>query len=111
MFGVHGSRITLTRGDSALLAIDLYKDNMKYSLQEGDVVRFALKKNIDDNACLIRKELTTDAEGNLILEILPSDTKELPLLTEYKYDIELTTTQGKVHTFLKGELYLDEEVD
>ena len=111
MFGVHGSRITLTRGDSALLAIDLYKDNMKYSLQEGDVVRFALKKNIDDNACLIRKELTTDAEGNLILEILPSDTKELPLLKEYKYDIELTTAQGKVHTFLKGELYLDEEVD
>lgn len=111
MFEVHGTRITLTRGDSALLAIDLYKDDELYVLQDGDVVRFALKQYTEEENCLVRKPLTVDAEGNFILEIEPSDTKTLPFNTTYKYDIELTTAQGKVHTFIKDELYLDEEVD
>lgn len=111
MYRVNGTRITLTRGDTAFLEVDLYKDKEVYVLQDGDVVRFAIKKDTKDENCLIRKELTKDADGNLVLEIEPSDTKTLPFNLEYKYDIELTTAQGKVYTFLKGELYLDEEVD
>lgn len=115
MYRVNGTRITLTRGDSAFLGIDLYKEVDKnrepYLIQEGDVIRFALKENTKDETCLVRKILVPDSESSVILEIEPQDTKPLPFLTTYKYDVELTTVLGKVHTFMKGELYLDEEVD
>lgn len=42
---ISGTTISLTRGDTLLLTIKLTKDGKPYTPQDGDKIRFALKKN------------------------------------------------------------------
>lgn len=41
---ISGTTISLTRGDTLLLTIKLTKDGKPYTPQDGDKIRFALKK-------------------------------------------------------------------
>lgn len=93
---INGNAISLTRGDSLILHVNVMQNDEPYVPQEGDVIRFALKKNVNDENVLILKEIDLTAM-QLIIE--PEDTKELPYGT-YKYDIELTTVGGFVDTFI-----------
>lgn len=43
---INGTTISLTRGDTLLLTIKLTKDGKPYTPQDGDKIRFALKKKI-----------------------------------------------------------------
>lgn len=94
---ISGNNISLTRGDSLILNISITKNNEAYSPSSGDKVRFALnrEKNLRTEP-IILKEVNIDTM-QLILE--PSDTKELAIGT-YFYDIELTTVDGYVDTFI-----------
>lgn len=93
---INGENISLTRGDSLILHVDVTQNFEPYVPQEGDVIRFALKKNSNDQEVLILKNVDLDSM-QLIIE--PEDTKSLPYGT-YKYDIELTTVGGFVDTFI-----------
>jgi hypothetical protein len=93
---INGNAISLTRGDSLILHVNVMQNDEPYVPQEGDVIRFALKKNVNDENVLILKDIDLTAM-QLIIE--PEDTKELPYGT-YKYDIELTTVGGFVDTFI-----------
>lgn len=93
---INGNAISLTRGDSLILHVNVMQNDEPYVPQEGDVIRFALKKNVNDENVLILKEIDLSSM-QLIIE--PEDTKELPYGT-YKYDIELTTVGGFVDTFI-----------
>lgn len=107
MYSVSGNNISLTRGDTLLLTIDLTNsDGTPYEAANGDVLRFAMKRKIKDEECLIYKEIPTDT---FLLELQPSDTKELSF-GKYVYDIELTTAVGRVTTIVIGNLNLTEEV-
>lgn len=109
MFSMEGNDITLTRGDSLLLEVHILKGGVEYTPQEGDSIRFAMKKSYkdsDDKVVLV-KDIPIDT---LILEILPEDTKSLPMKTSYVYDIQYTDKDGRVDTFIKGTFYTDEEV-
>lgn len=110
MYTVKKTSITLTRGDTFKAQISITdKDGNPYELQEGDVVRFAMKKNYSDadEDVLIVKVIPNDT---LILTLNPEDTKELPFGT-YVYDIQLTSAAGEVDTFItKASLTLTEEV-
>lgn len=93
---INGTSISLTRGDSLVLGVNVYANKEKYTPAEGDVIRFALKQNVNADNCLILKEIDTTT---MTLTLLPSDTKNLAFGT-YTYDVELTTSDGYVDTFI-----------
>lgn len=109
MYRIDGSDITLTRGDTLYVQISLTKDGEPYVPQEGDTIRFAMKKSYKDpdSEVLINKQVPIDT---LMLEINPEDTKPLAMSRTYLYDLELKTGIGEVYTFIAGKFKLTEEV-
>jgi len=109
MFKIEKNDITLTRGDTLYVQINLTKDGEPYVPQEGDTIRFAMKKSYKDpdSEVLINKQVPIDT---LMLEIDPEDTKSLAMSRTYLYDLELTTSIGEVYTFIAGKFKLTEEV-
>ena len=93
---ITGNEIKLTRGDSLILNFTITKNDEEYVPQEGDIVRFALKQQIPDDEPLILKNADIATQT---ITLLPSDTKNLAFGT-YVYDIELTTADGYVDTFI-----------
>ena len=93
---ISGTTISLTRGDSLVLGIDVVVDNAPYTPQEGDVIRFAMKSTVFADEVLIKKRIDLET---MTLTILPSDTKDLSF-GSYVYDLELTTADGVVDTFI-----------
>ena len=96
--------ITLTRGDTLRVFIELFRDGEPYTPIEGDSIRFALKhtektaggKEYVDTDPLILKNVPIDT---MLLELEPSDTKPLDFGT-YVYDLEITFADGSVDTFI-----------
>lgn len=115
MFDVVGFDITLTRGDSFACEVGMMRGKTAYVPQEGDSVRFALKRkmftpdkgNYIDQKPLVVKAIPTDT---LILRLEPEDTKNLRFAV-YAYDIEITFSDGSVDTFIKGDFEVTPEVD
>lgn len=114
---ISGNKITLTRGDTLRLNVEIMKDGEAYKPVAGDSVRFALKRKdmvrsdgyseFADETPLILKEVPIDT---MILTIEPSDTKDLGF-GKYAYDIEITFADGTVDTFIaNAELSLTAEV-
>lgn len=101
--------ITLTRGDSLFLQIDLVKNDEPYIPGPEASLRFAMKqryKDPDEEVVLVK----SIPISTMILEIAPEDTKTLVMGKTYVYDIELTDEQGHVDTFVKGTFTIGEEV-
>lgn len=108
MYSVDGNKITLTRGDTFKAHITIYNpDGSEYETNEGDKVRFAMKKNYDDEEPLLNIDIPTDSM-TLIIEAGVTKPFEFG---DYVYDIELTKSTGEVDTFItKAKLKLTEEV-
>lgn len=105
---INGTSISLTRGDSLVLGINVYANNEPYTPVDGDVVRFALKSTIYSDEVLINKQVDL---STMTLTLEPADTKNLSF-GNYVYDVELTTKDGFVDTFIgpasftiTGEVY------
>jgi hypothetical protein len=43
---IEGTTISLTRGDSFFTNVEIFKNDEIYTPVEGDVIRFALKRNV-----------------------------------------------------------------
>ena len=101
-FKVRKNTIFLTRGDTfkAHLTIN-YPDGSVYTPKEGDSIRFALKENIEDEECLILRDIPIDT---MLLVLYPEDTKELEF-GNYVYDIQLTKANGDVDTFITASKF------
>lgn len=110
MVEISGTTITMTRGDTLQAHIGIQNpDGTPYEPQEGDKVRFALKRDYNDANVLILKDIPIDT---LLLEIDPEDTKSLSQPSNYVYDIQLTTADGRVDTFIwKAKFKISEEVE
>lgn len=106
MIEINGKAITLTRGDTARISVEITDaDGEAYTPQTGDVVQFVCKKTWLSSESLITKTIPTDT---LELELEPEDTAELPF-DSYVYDIKLTNAGGDVDTFIsKGILTISE---
>lgn len=100
-------KISLVRGDSLHLKVNIYIDGEPYTPSNGDTVRFAMKQTYQSNKVLIHKNIPIDS---LELHLEPSDTKKLAF-GKYVYDIEITFANGDVDTFIRGEFKLEEEVE
>ncbi len=108
MVSVDGTNISLTRGDTLILQIEMYKEGEPYVPMTDDSVRFAMKQKYTDPECLIEKQIPMDT---LVLELEPDDTKPLTMGQRYVYDIELTDALGRVDTFISGKIKLTSEVE
>lgn len=109
MFIIDGDKITLTKGDSFFATIGMKNKTtgQTYSPQEGDVIRFGVKKTTNHPTCVIEKIIPNDT---LLLHLVPNDTKALPI-GNYVYDIELTYADGEKDTFInKAQFILVDEV-
>ena len=109
MFSIKDNNITLIRGDTLLLEIKMIKQGELYIPVEGESLRFAMKKKYSDpdDQVILVKNIPIDT---LILELQPQDTKNLPMRSNYVYDIQFTDINGRVDTFIKGFLTIEEEV-
>ena len=95
MLFTQGNMVMLTRGDTATLLVSLQNpDGSEYIMQDGDVLKLAIKKKVCDAEPLIEKE--TDGTQ---FDFAPSDTEGLPF-GDYKYDVQLTTAGGDVYTVM-----------
>ena len=112
---IEDNRITMTRGDTLRLKVDMVRDDEEYEPIEGDVIRFAVKhqtlnkekSEYVDEEPLIEKVIPNDT---LLLELEPNDTKPLGF-GRYDYDIQITFTDGTVDTFISSTLKLTKEVE
>ena len=107
-YSIVGTNITLTRGDTlkALISITDH-EGMPYTPKQGDQIRFAMKRNVTDPEPLVLKVIPIDT---MTLVIDPEDTKSLDFGT-YKYDIQITTADGEVDTFITpSNIKITEEV-
>lgn len=109
MFSIKDNNIILTRGDTLLLEIKMIKQGEEYIPIEGETLRFAMKNKYSDpdQKVILVKNIPIDT---LILELEPEDTKNLPMRSKYVYDIQFTDIDGRVDTFIKGTLTIEEEV-
>ena len=106
---VDDNKIKLTRGDTGRFEVEITVDERIYQPTGGDVVRFALKR--DKKTGVRYTEFSDEEPLLLILEIKPTDTKDLHF-GKYAYDIEITFEDGTVDTFITDEEFmLTEEVD
>ena len=108
MVQVNGTSITMTRGDTAKTSVFITDaEGGDYIPGEQDVIRFAMKKDYNDATPLLLIDIPVDS---MELVIRPEDTKSLAYGT-YVYDIELTTTDGVVDTFIdRAKIKITEEV-
>ena len=109
-FSIDGTTITLTRGDTLKVVVDIFKeDDTPYEPLEGDSMRFALKKSYKDEEPLILKDIPM---STCLLHIEPEDTKSLAMGKSYVYDIQLTHANGDVDTFISKAVFnITEEVE
>lgn len=104
MYTINGNTITLTRGDSfyATVSLVLKSTGASYTPQEGDVIKFGMKKDPKDLECVLEKTIPHDT---LLLYIEPNDTENLAL-GNYYYDLEITFANGDVDTFINNATFV-----
>ena len=103
------NNITLTRGDTLTLTVELTKDGEPYTPEQGDVIRFALAKGYETE---VGYEL-------YVSEVIPNDTLTFTLTSTqtqlsyrtYNYDIQVTHSDGCVDTFISAKLTITGEVE
>lgn len=103
MYKIIGNKIILTRGDSFYATVTLTNRSTgePYIPQEGDVIRFGMKKSPFDTECLVTKVIPNDS---LLFYLEPDDTKQLQFGVYY-YDIELTFANQDKDTFINNETF------
>lgn len=109
MHSIDGTDITLTRGDSLFIQLELKRNGEPYIPDPEAHIRFAMKAKYKDpdTSVVLTKNIPVDT---LILEIDPADTKELAMGKTYVYDIQLTDENGSVDTFISGRWTVGNEV-
>lgn len=102
------NNITLTRGDTLTLTVELTKDGETYTPEEGDVIRFALSKGY----------LGEPGYEFKFEKIIPHDTLTFTCSSvettldyrSYNYDIQVTHPDGCVDTFISAKMQITGEV-
>ena len=104
MYLVSGTTIILTKGNSFYATVGIYvkATGEQYVLQEGDSVKFELKRKPCEDVPLVEKIIPTDT---LELKLDPNDTSLLPF-GDYFYDMTITFANGDVDTFIDNAKFI-----
>lgn len=108
-YSLSGNSITMTRGDTFNCIVSaFYPNGAPYEPKPGDTIRFAMKRTYEDAEPLLLVDIPIET---MELTINADDTKDLGF-GSYIFDVQLTTANGFVDTFItRGRLRLTEEVD
>ena len=94
MLKVSNGTVTLTRGDTARLTVDIADEaGAAYEMAAGDTLALTVKRSTADADALISKAL----KGSSTFVLGPADTSGLAY-GRYRYDVQLTTAAGDVFT-------------
>ena len=104
MFVINGNTVKLTRGNTFEATVGMVDRDTgeEYTPEAGDVITFGMKKNADDESCIIEKTIPNDT---LELILAPEDTESLPV-GHYVYDLKLTYADGTVDTFVNNATFI-----
>lgn len=125
MFKIDGSKITLTRGDDAVIELSVFTpDNKPYQVQEGEKARFTVrKKPLYNNSTppLIEKDFAfathgskdgesgSESKTSFEIRINSIDTKFMDC-GQYLYDVQFCDLKNNLSTICNGKLELTYEV-
>lgn len=113
-FGMHGDKhmtllfgqiILLTRGDTLMRPFVIKNNGVIYEPAADDTITFKVKKDYSDKNAVLTKYIDP---SDLTLILAPSDTAQLAF-GDYYYDMQLTTANDEVFTFMSGVIRLLEE--
>lgn len=97
MFYIEENNIFITKGDHAVLDIEILKDGEPYTMKDGEEIYFSVKAALDYNYTLFSK--TSDTPQ---IEFVSADTFGLSCC-EFDYTITLVKANGDRDTFLSGK--------
>ena len=99
MLKVSRNRITLTRGDTAYLKLNITDESDNaYELSEGDIIFFRIAEYGTSGRLLFEKTVNIET---LTLELKPEDTAGLEFRT-YRYEVEVVTEAGEHFTVIEN---------
>ena len=105
MLKISGTKISLTRGDSAYITLTINDQNGDpYTLEDGDVVKCQVRTEPNDGDLIIDGEIVQDADGQIIWHISPRETKDINV-GKYYWDAQLRTSNGDVFTFITSSMF------
>lgn len=104
MLKVDDGNITLTRGDTAVIDLDIKVNGQPYDFSSNDKVVFSLKESYDDQSYIMQRQLT-----NHLLTFSHADTNNLDVGT-YVYDVQLSFHDGQVVTYGPYKLKLTNDI-
>lgn len=87
------------RGDTLRVKIKIFDiRGIEYKPVEGDIIKFAIKENVEDITTTVEKEIPWDT---CTLHLEPEDTKPLKF-KKYFYDIQIQLNNGDVFTVISN---------
>lgn len=97
---VDGNNLKMTRGDSETISISFVdKDKVPVVFSKEDIMYFTVKKSINTKRIAIQKIIRDFPNGELKIDIEPSDTSGLTF-GDYVYDIQFNKHDGTVKTIV-----------
>lgn len=106
MLTIQRKNIFLTRGDTAIITLNIYYANNAAYDSTKDRVVLTVKKSTTDKAKVLQKTAV-----NGVITISPADTKNLDY-GDYVYDVQITTVAGDVCTIVTPHRFrIEEEVN
>lgn len=103
MVYVDDTKIFITRGNTAMINVELTQDGEPYTLAEGDRLIISVKRKYPFNNIVLDKVSTT---GQFLFIV--DDTIDLAF-GAYDYDITFYGIDGTVDTFITGIFEIGEE--
>lgn len=104
MLIISGNDISLSRGNTAVIDVNIFKDDEPYTLREGESIVFNLKRSCEFNSVVLSKESDTNS-----FIFNPIDTAPLGLGV-YDYSITYFGDNGEIDTFITGKFTIMCEV-
>lgn len=98
---INGTNISMTRGDTESMTVTL-DDGIGFV--EGDIIELTVRVNPSSNNVELYKKVTEFDEGKARIEIRSEDTEGL-VFRSYVYDVQLTRSNGGIHTIIKPSMF------
>ena len=104
------SQITITRGDTEVITIEMKDENGAVPFVTGDTVYFTVKVDANTATKILQKTVTSFTDGKAVITLVPADTSSLAY-GFYLYDVQFNRADGNVKTIVKpSTLKIAEEV-